>query len=767
VRGPTVIRGYWGDPAATGDAIAPDGWLRTGDCAFVENGRLTITGRSKDVVIVHGANLYSHEIEAVAAGPEVAPSTAVAFATREYDDETDRLTVVFSPRDASTSTLDEAMRAIANRVHAVIGVRPYDVVAVRPSDIPRTSIGKLQRGELRLQLANGRIVPLGRMRLNRRRGLAAVTVATEVWVKRARVAAGRRRPDFGIALVPASVVGRQFGQSLRRHGRWVLLHPGDRFAPVAPDEFTVRPLSRDDFDRVMRAAVAVSSRLDRLVYAWTLKRDAEGEGHCPLVVAAQAAAARLDLAECGVFAVADGLHPVEGAMPSPEHAALVAIADGLAADDTRLFSVTLDADLATDVDHTVAAVADEIVMPAGDGAVSLRNGARWVRRFAPVSLDYEQDASPLGRGLVLVTGGLGGVGFEVVSYLLANHDVQVIILGRRTLNADDASRTRLRELRRLGPVTYEAADVRDAASVDAAVARAEAVSSRRLRAAFHLAGERPLRSLFQIEPEEVDRAASAKLSGLDVVAHAASRRGAFVVAFSSVHSAVPSPRFGLYAAANRMMEARARQLHAYRDIDVRVLAWSMWRGVGIAADLSPMHAAHVGLQTREPGELVEVMRAALASNHTHVFVGIELNAPTLRAEAVHDVRALDAIFVEAPLGSGTEPSTITDPFGNDVPVVAASSGPATVTNLPSDVHQPEVEQIVREAWRSVLACDVINPNDSFFDLGGDSITMLRVQERLASILSVEVPLEDLLAASTPRDLAALLVSRSAGVTTDA
>lgn len=64
VRGYNVMQGYLDDPAATAEAIDPDGWLHTGDLGeFTESGRLQIVGRKKDMFIVGGFNAYPAEIE--------------------------------------------------------------------------------------------------------------------------------------------------------------------------------------------------------------------------------------------------------------------------------------------------------------------------------------------------------------------------------------------------------------------------------------------------------------------------------------------------------------------------------------------------------------------------------------------------------------------------------------------------------------------------------------------------------------------------------
>src|SRR5262249_20738399 len=65
VRGPSVAAGYLDEPAP--DTFRPDGWLRTGDLGHLDGGRLHITGRVRDLLIVRGVNTDPHRVEWAAA----------------------------------------------------------------------------------------------------------------------------------------------------------------------------------------------------------------------------------------------------------------------------------------------------------------------------------------------------------------------------------------------------------------------------------------------------------------------------------------------------------------------------------------------------------------------------------------------------------------------------------------------------------------------------------------------------------------------------
>ncbi len=62
-RGPSMMQEYFRDPAATAEVLSPDGWLETGDKGYLADGELVITGRSKDLIIINGRNIWPQDIE--------------------------------------------------------------------------------------------------------------------------------------------------------------------------------------------------------------------------------------------------------------------------------------------------------------------------------------------------------------------------------------------------------------------------------------------------------------------------------------------------------------------------------------------------------------------------------------------------------------------------------------------------------------------------------------------------------------------------------
>jgi acyl-CoA synthetase (AMP-forming)/AMP-acid ligase II len=155
IKGPGVFSGYFNDPEATRETLK-DGWFATGDLGFMAGGELYLTGRTKDLLIVHGHNIMPDEIErladAVTGGGGLMRSAAFSVARDATGEEA---VVVVEVKGPDPDRLPEIEREIRIQVGRQMGLPLADLVFVRRGRIPRTTSGKMQRGELRQQYLDG------------------------------------------------------------------------------------------------------------------------------------------------------------------------------------------------------------------------------------------------------------------------------------------------------------------------------------------------------------------------------------------------------------------------------------------------------------------------------------------------------------------------------------------------------------------------------------------------------------------------------------
>ncbi|HWL45490.1 MAG TPA: AMP-binding protein [Ilumatobacter sp.] len=142
-RGPLVMLEYFGNPAATAEAIEADGWMHTGDIASVDaSGHYFVVDRRKDMIITGGYNVYPAEIERVLAGHPAVALVAVGPVPDPVKGELAKAYVVL--REGVTATEQEIVDY--SREHLAPYKRPRKVAFVLA--LPQTSTGKIMRREL-------------------------------------------------------------------------------------------------------------------------------------------------------------------------------------------------------------------------------------------------------------------------------------------------------------------------------------------------------------------------------------------------------------------------------------------------------------------------------------------------------------------------------------------------------------------------------------------------------------------------------------------
>ena len=149
VRGPNVMLGYYRAPELTAEALTDDGWLRTGDLARVDaDGAYHVVGRSKELIIRSGFNVYPVEVEQVLNGhPDVVQSAVVGRAVEGNEE-----VVAFVEVAPDAAVSEDALRAYLKE-----RLSPYKVPTqiVIMQHLPAAPTGKILKKELQRIAAAG------------------------------------------------------------------------------------------------------------------------------------------------------------------------------------------------------------------------------------------------------------------------------------------------------------------------------------------------------------------------------------------------------------------------------------------------------------------------------------------------------------------------------------------------------------------------------------------------------------------------------------
>jgi len=156
LQSPSLMRGYFRDLQATRSVVTADGWLDTGDMGYLIDGRLVVTGRSKDLIIFNGRNLWPQDLEwAIEHLEGVRSGDVAAFAVSDEDDR-ERVVVVVECRPSDRAQRRQLRQAVKATVQRVASVE-CEVVLAPSGSLTFTTSGKLSRAAAKANYLSGAI----------------------------------------------------------------------------------------------------------------------------------------------------------------------------------------------------------------------------------------------------------------------------------------------------------------------------------------------------------------------------------------------------------------------------------------------------------------------------------------------------------------------------------------------------------------------------------------------------------------------------------
>ncbi len=148
-RGPSATSGYFRNAVKTRE-LFQDGWLDSGDQAYMAAGEVFVTGRIKDIIIRAGQHIYPQEIEeAVGDVAGILKNGVAAFGIADRSSGTERVVVLAETMEADPQRREELATKVREAATKILGTPPDQVVLAPPQTVPKTSSGKIRRSAAR------------------------------------------------------------------------------------------------------------------------------------------------------------------------------------------------------------------------------------------------------------------------------------------------------------------------------------------------------------------------------------------------------------------------------------------------------------------------------------------------------------------------------------------------------------------------------------------------------------------------------------------
>ena len=701
VKGSCITIGYFNNPEENKKAFTDDGWFDTGDAGFVRDGKLTLTARTKDEIIINGVNYPAEEIEAIVDSIEGTELTfSVACAVRAQGDDTDELAVFFCPKALDDAEMTRVLSEINLHISTDIGITPDYIVPLQKSQIPKTNIGKIQHQQVKQGFEQGKF---DSALIYAERLMSKNTIPDwfyeKSWYKKQPV----NKTDFsalGLSLIFSDNAGlaNALAKSLQSNDLPVVqVMAGEQFRRVNTYQYQIDPSEPEHYQRLLSAIQQDGLHIKQVIHLFCYQRDieidnltafkdAQSYGVFSLLALFKALTSgvldenRENDSFVHLYAVSNATFPVTKTdTANGQHAAISGLLKSATLEQALIKSRHIDLEHHECSDVSVAdnvtAILNELLLTTPDTDVAYRQKQRYTWKLKRVPLaEYTTQIAPIKQGgIYLISGGLGGIGAYVAGVLKKQYQAKIILTGRtplpernswtQYLEKNDKLAQRIRQYLDIeslgGELIYQAVDAADHKGITQLVSQQEEQWGESLSGIIHLAAAGDVSSHWQdVESHhlknesvsEFDNMYNAKIYGTLALSKLLDERpAATFICFSSVIGLFGGAGFGAYSSAHTFLDEYMQYLHR-KHTHSYCFNWSVWEHIG-RSESDPEFARDLyqssGYFTIPKESGMDCLFAGLSHQHHQLIVGLDASKQNISrylTDEVHAASKLQAFY---------------------------------------------------------------------------------------------------------------------------
>ncbi len=408
--------------------------------------------------------------------------------------------------------------------------------------------------------------------------------------------------DCWLVLLDRCGLGESIAAELRQKGATIItVAVSDRFTH-SNGHFSIDPAQSVHCEQLWDEIGALGLRPAGLLNLWTMT-GMNVQGYDSLLLLLQTAVRRRQRFR-QMETIVDRLESVAGeAIEEVERAEVLGLLRVMAAEFPSTRCRQIDVQFSPHALEGIARqILDEIQVPGPGLTIAYRGDSRWQKGWTPAPLRQSVSDPFRERGVYVITGGIGGIGYSIARYLLQQYNARVILTGRTELppreqwavwiaehdNEDAVSRRilRMQELERLGgTVRFVCADVSDRAAMAKVIAQGRRDFGK-INGVLHAAGLPGGSMISSQDRTEAADIRRPKVQGSMVLAELLREEPLdFFVLCSSISAVVPAPGQSAYAAANVFQNYFAAWCRNSLKIPAVAIGFDAWQEVGMAAEM--------------------------------------------------------------------------------------------------------------------------------------------------------------------------------------
>jgi acyl transferase domain-containing protein/acyl carrier protein len=568
----------------------------------------------------------------------------------------------------------------------------------------------------------------------------------------------------------------------------ITVKTGDTFAQTGTKEFRLNPAVAKDYDSLFFELRRAENIPDKIIHLWNVNGNtlpiglngldrSQDLGLYSLLNIVQALGRQNIASELQMQVVTNNMQEVTGGeLECPDKATMLGAVKIIPLEypniSCRSIDIVLPEPSSTRESKLASLLVAEFTTDPVDNVIALRGDYRWIQTIKPVPLDMQQEIPGIlkEKGVYLIVGGFGGMGFTLAEFLAKHLKARLILVGRSEFpgkekwnqwlaqdhaGADDEKKQKIWKLleweKQGAEIMTASADITDYQQMKEIIHQVKHRFGH-INGVIHAAGIVDYGGFIQRRTREYTEIHMAsKVRGTLVLDHLLQDTPLdFCALFSSIGNILYSGKFGevSYNAANEFLDAFSYYKNRGNGTFFVTINWTDWQEVGMSVDVLKRQSPgsthfdyeSASLDSVTPTEGTEVFNRILQSGLPRAVVSTkDLNL--LAAQQAVRLKNRGADLLQNPAES--HPSS------------SLSQRPELTTRYVAPRNT--MEQLIGKVFQDFLGIEEIGINDNFFDLGATSLTMVQINKNLNQALKKDIPLVTMFNYSTVRSLAEYLI----------
>src|SRR5690625_3655798 len=752
VRGDMILPAYYNNPEVNETSFTEDGWFDTDDLAFIQEDKVTFTGRMKDIIIVNGVNYQNDDIETCVEEIENVDVTYTAACAVQFnEDHTDSVVVMYVPLIKDQAEMEQQITNIKTHVFSSIGLNVSYVLPVTREDIPKTNIGKIQRSKLVQKVENGHFDEFIKKQdiLSDREEVIHPWFFKSEWVK-----------------CKLSIHGNLKGKSI------ILDGGNEELSTKTQQDWTDNGATCYIVDTLSACIEHIqSNHIDYIVNLAHFNLDSKKQAHQEAKICISETNRLLSeiapTQKVYYYVITSQEVWTNSQTEETGFGILEGYLKSLNQEEEKFHMTLVDVDQSLGISNVLK---QEMLGNIDDELVVYSEKRRLIQSLRSIDLKSEmQENSKLKvSGKYIITGGTGGIGRVISKELVARFDADLLLVGKTPFDMlDEKKKKAIRKLLQMSAkVSYIATDI----STIEGIKKLEEITFKKwegnIDGIFHLAGagafsgdNDSFEHYCQRETKEnYEKFLEAKMHGTIHLEKLLKKETLFV-SFGSVNGFFGGSGFSAYSAANSFLSAYTNHLINKGYENCYCLNWSAWNGIGMSEDnIFTSAITEKGFIPLTGTQATHSMFAVLRTEERNVYIGLDafnshIYSKVYRKEGLE---LTSTLFVEKKHGIDDDQMDVLNSF-NDF--IALDSFPKDENNRIDRQqlyllmkHQnkeelieleTETEKALAGIWKDILEVDKVGKNSEFFSLGGHSLNATKLVVQIKLKLQAKVPLNNI------------------------